>query len=149
MHGQASAIVNVNPRVAAAALAQARMCGLDVGLHLNVTEGAPVAAPESIASLLVPETDGRLVFRGKLGFRDALDRGDIDLEIDLEQLVIECVAQMHWFTAHNAGVAPTHCDGHQHFHVCPGGMQREGVHVCLCVCLCLSAWPCLCVCVCK
>lgn len=110
-----SASLLVNGASAADALVAAVAAGLPVGLHLNVTEGAPVCAADAVASLLAPPA--RRVFRGKMGFREALRAG----EIDAAELAAEAAAQLAHFRAlHPRGAAPGHFDGHQHVHVLPG-----------------------------
>lgn len=51
------------------------MPNIDVGLHLNITEGLPVASPAEVSSLL---QNG--FFRGKMEFRQALYGGEIKLD---------------------------------------------------------------------
>jgi len=94
------------------ALFLADAAGLPVGIHINVTEGKPVLAQKNVKSLLI--ADG--VFRGKMGFRQALSRG----AINLHELEAEIQAQFSIFKhMHPRGHLPTHADGHQHIHVLP------------------------------
>jgi hypothetical protein len=102
----------VNGASAARALSLAHAAGLPVGLHLNLTEGAPLSGPAT--SLLAP---GARCMRGKFGFRAALAAG----EVALADVAREAAAQAAAFTAlHPLGCAPAHLDGHQHVHVLPG-----------------------------
>ena len=84
-----------------------------LGLHLNLTEGAPLSPPSGIPSLLQPGS-GKPQFLGKVGFRRACDAGDISSE-EVEK---EARAQLEWFVQH-VGHPPVHLDGHQHSHVVP------------------------------
>lgn len=93
------------------ALAKAHKAGLPVGLHLNFTEGCPVAPPDSVPSLL---NDGFL--RGKFSFRQALAQGLVrpgEMEVEARAQVLAFIA------AHPSGAPPTHWDGHQHIQVLP------------------------------
>jgi len=103
---------------AASAVGQAAaVSALDIGLHMNVTEGAPVCTASSVPSLLRDVGAAIPVFRGKMGFRAALAAG----HISLAELRAELDAQVRLFLAlHPAHARPSHADGHQHFHVLPG-----------------------------
>jgi len=85
--------------------------GLRVGVHLNLSDGPPVADRESVASLL----NERGEFRGgpeSLLLRRAR-RGLLLSEVENEwdaQIQKVC----------HAGIAPTHLDGHKHVHMLPG-----------------------------
>uniref|UniRef100_A0A2K5ZSG1 Carbohydrate deacetylase n=1 Tax=Mandrillus leucophaeus TaxID=9568 RepID=A0A2K5ZSG1_MANLE len=57
-------------------------------------------------------------FLGKMGFREAVAAGDVDLP----QVREELEAQLSCFRE-LMGRAPTHVDGHQHVHVLPGVCQ--------------------------
>ena len=103
----------VNGAHAAAGLEElvAALPDVSVGLHVNLTEGRPVCEPQSVASLLAPPE--RAFFRGKMGFREALDAGDIDLIA----VAREVAAQLAAFQSmHPRRAAPSHFDGHQHIH---------------------------------
>lgn len=82
--------------------------GLGVGLHLNLTAGAPVSGG---GSLVDPRT-GRFYPLRALLVRAATAR------IDPADVAIECAAQLAWLR--DAGVAVTHVDSHRHVHVLPG-----------------------------
>jgi predicted glycoside hydrolase/deacetylase ChbG (UPF0249 family) len=90
--------------LAARSLRRAVAAGLDVGLHLNLTEGVPLCDWRTIPSLLAPlaagaSTDDKTprVFRGKVGFRKAWDHGCIDAA-DVRR---EALAQFQWFEQHH------------------------------------------------
>jgi chitin disaccharide deacetylase len=85
--------------------------GLGVGLHLNLTEGRPVASPETIPSLC-DATTGRLHGLSGLVVRVLAGR------VPAEEVAAECRAQIE--QARRAGIALTHLDGHHHAHVLPG-----------------------------
>jgi len=85
--------------------------GLGVGVHLNLSDGSPVSAPETVPSLLNDSgqfeggPDGLLV---KIATR----------RISIREVEIEWQAQIAKVRA--AGVEPTHLDGHKHVHMLPG-----------------------------
>ena len=108
-----SLLVNGASAASAVAKLSAANPPISIGLHVNVTEGAPVARPvRTVASLLGP--DG--FFLGKVGFRDAVSRGDVDLA----HVVVEAAAQLAAFLALTGGRPPSHFDGHQHIQTAPG-----------------------------
>jgi predicted glycoside hydrolase/deacetylase ChbG (UPF0249 family) len=92
------------------ALAAAAQAGRDVGWHLNLVQGRPLCPPEKIPSLIDREgnffTLGRLVFHA-LGGR--LVPGEIRLELETQYQVFS-----------EAGIRPSHLDGHLHTHLLPG-----------------------------
>src|SRR2546430_5337436 len=82
-----------------------------VGVHLNLSDGPPVADRESVTSLL---TDGGEFAGGpeNLLLRRAR-RG-----LSLAEVETELEAQIQ--KVRDAGIAPTHLDGHKHVHMLPG-----------------------------
>jgi hopanoid biosynthesis associated protein HpnK len=85
--------------------------GLGVGVHLNLTDGAPVADRESVTSLLNEQGE----FAGgpeSLLLRRA-SRGLL-----LHEVENEWDAQIQ--KVRDAGIEPTHLDGHKHVHMLPG-----------------------------
>jgi hypothetical protein len=79
-----SVSVMMNGCSAVSALAYATGHKVSVGVHFNLTEGVPLAAPEAVPSLLAPAACGdgagtgdRVEMRGKNGFWDAVERGDV------------------------------------------------------------------------
>jgi hopanoid biosynthesis associated protein HpnK len=95
----------------AAALARSQP-SLDVGVHLTLTEQRPVAA--NVPSLL--DRNGELPAHATdLARRRALGKVSMaDVRIELEAQIRRVL---------DAGVTPTHLDGHQHVHVLPGVAQ--------------------------
>lgn len=88
-----------------------RLPSLGVGVHLNLSDGAPIVPPEEISTLV--GKDGR--FLGgpeKLLLR--LARGRVSVA-DVER---EWDAQIR--KVRSAGLEPTHLDGHKHVHMLPG-----------------------------
>ena len=85
--------------------------GLGVGVHLNLSDGAPVAARELVTSLVNDAGE----FEGgpeNLLLRIA-SRGLTPHEVEQEwEAQIEKVR--------DAGIQPTHLDGHKHVHMLPG-----------------------------
>jgi len=85
--------------------------GLGLGVHLNLSDGAPVADRETLMSLLNYEGE----FAGgpeSLLLRHAR-RGLV-----LNEVEIEWDAQIQ--KVRDAGIEPTHLDGHKHVHMLPG-----------------------------
>jgi predicted glycoside hydrolase/deacetylase ChbG (UPF0249 family) len=85
--------------------------GLGVGVHLNLSDGPPVTSRKTVTSLL--NTNGE--FAGgpeSLLFRRA--RGGLVLA----EVESEWDAQIQ--KVRDAGIAPTHLDGHKHVHMLPG-----------------------------
>jgi chitin disaccharide deacetylase len=84
---------------------------LGIGVHLNLTEGAPVSPPWRIPTLVNRErrlhlSPGRLL------------RGILTRHVDLAEAEIELRAQLEKVC--RAGIAPTHLDAHKHVHILPG-----------------------------
>jgi hopanoid biosynthesis associated protein HpnK len=87
---------------------------LGVGVHLNLSDGPPAAKPEQVRGL-VNEAG---VFEGgpeNLLLRIA-SRG-----LPLKEVEREWDAQIQ--KVRDAGIAPTHMDGHKHVHMLPGLFQ--------------------------
>jgi predicted glycoside hydrolase/deacetylase ChbG (UPF0249 family) len=85
--------------------------GLGVGVHLNLSDGPPIADRETVTTLL--KNDGE--FAGgpeSLLLRRA--RGGLSLA----EVENEWDAQIQ--TIRDAGIVPTHLDGHKHVHMLPG-----------------------------
>jgi hopanoid biosynthesis associated protein HpnK len=86
---------------------------LDVGLHLNLTEGQPLTPASQIPSLANstgflydhPFKLGAAMFRGKVSAAD--------LEKEVRAQIERCIA---------AGASITHIDGHKHVHVLPAAL---------------------------
>lgn len=84
--------------------------GLGIGVHLNLTEGRPVAREPEVPTLV----DDRGMFRhgpSSLAIGLALGR------IRLEEIEREMCAQVRKVLA--AGIRPTHLDGHKHIQMLP------------------------------
>jgi hopanoid biosynthesis associated protein HpnK len=85
--------------------------GLAVGVHLNLSDGAPVADRESVPNLLNDEglftagPESLLLRRARRG-------------LPLNEVEAEWDAQIQ--KVRDAGIAPTHLDGHKHVHMLPG-----------------------------
>ena len=110
-----SASLMVNGFAAVSAVKKAKLANLPMGLHLNVTEGAPVSPAASIPSLVVDHGERGALFLGKEGFWDACRSN----RVDKEDVAREAVAQIKRFLK-LTGAYPRHVDGHQHAHVAPG-----------------------------
>jgi predicted glycoside hydrolase/deacetylase ChbG (UPF0249 family) len=83
---------------------------LDLGLHFNLTVGAPLIPAEKIPSLC--GADGQFLPLRALAARAFRGR------VDADQVARECLAQLDRLRA--AGIPVTHIDGHRHVHVLPG-----------------------------
>jgi predicted glycoside hydrolase/deacetylase ChbG (UPF0249 family) len=84
--------------------------GLGLGLHLNLTWGAPVSPPATVPSLVSPE--GRFV----------RDVGAVGARATAEDVRREAEAQIEAF-ARRFGRPPSHLDSHHHVHRQPGVME--------------------------
>jgi hopanoid biosynthesis associated protein HpnK len=83
---------------------------LGVGLHFNITQGRPVAAPEQVRSLL--NEDGEF-----LGTSAALLRRLLGSAVDSYEIIREFRAQAEKVL--DAGLRLTHVDSHKHAHALP------------------------------
>jgi hopanoid biosynthesis associated protein HpnK len=85
--------------------------GLGVGVHLNLNDGPPIAPRESVPSLVNDSgafeggPDGLLL---KIATRGLSPR-EVEIEWDAQISKVR-----------NAGIEPTHLDGHKHVHMLPG-----------------------------
>ena len=85
--------------------------GLGVGVHLNLSDGPPVANPEKVASLLNEHgefaggSESLLLRRARRG----LVLAEVENEWDAQILKVR-----------DAGITPKHLDGHKHVHMLPG-----------------------------
>ncbi|XP_073860394.1 carbohydrate deacetylase isoform X4 [Macaca fascicularis] len=129
----------VNGAATESAAELARRHSIPTGLHANLSEGRPVGpARRGASSLLGPEG----FFLGKMGFREAVAAGDVDLpqvrSRSCRRMLArtprappggycevreELEAQLSCFRE-LMGRAPTHVDGHQHVHVLPGRQEH-------------------------
>lgn len=87
----------------------ARRAGVELGLHLNLTEGEPVSPPGEVASLL--GRDGRFLSWTRLALRLGLRA------VASAQLVAEVRAQVACML--EGGFPPAFLNGHQHVHLLP------------------------------
>ena len=94
----------------AVALAQATP-GFGVGVHLNLSNGPPVAHPGTVKSLL--NAAGQFGGGPKQLLLRRAGGGLL-----LEEVEREWAAQIH--KVREAGIEPTHLDGHKHVHMLPG-----------------------------
>ncbi|GAA6233778.1 carbohydrate deacetylase-like [Lates japonicus] len=112
---QAGGISNVsllvNASFAKEAADLAKRHNIPIGLHANLSEGIPVCQSLQQASTL---TNHCGFFHGKMGFRQALERG----QVSMKQVDLELRAQVRRFRE-LTGHLPYHMDGHQHVHVLP------------------------------
>ncbi|XP_062398726.1 carbohydrate deacetylase [Sardina pilchardus] len=103
-----SLLVNATSAVDAADLAKRHL--IPIGLHANLSEGAPVSHNLKGSTLL--NEDG--FFHGKTEFRKVLQSGQLNM-YEVEE---ELRAQVKRF-CELVGHLPYHMDGHQHVHVLP------------------------------
>jgi predicted glycoside hydrolase/deacetylase ChbG (UPF0249 family) len=85
--------------------------GLGVGVHLNLSDGPPVADRETVTSLL--NDDGKFAGGPESLLLRLARRG-----LRLAEVENEWDAQIQ--KVRDAGLAPTHLDGHKHVHMLPG-----------------------------
>ena len=85
--------------------------GLGVGVHLNLNDGPPVAPRESVPSLV--NDAGQFE-----GGPDGLLLKIATRGLSLREVEMEWSAQIS--KVRDAGVEPTHLDGHKHVHMLPG-----------------------------
>jgi predicted glycoside hydrolase/deacetylase ChbG (UPF0249 family) len=88
-----------------------RAAGLGVGVHLNLSEGAPVAERETVTTLL--NNDGELTGGPESLLLRRARRG-----LQLDEVEREWDAQIQ--KVRDAGIEPTHLDGHKHVQMLPG-----------------------------
>ncbi|XP_028312476.1 carbohydrate deacetylase [Gouania willdenowi] len=112
---QAGGISNVSLLVNASAAKEAadlaKRHNIPIGLHANLSEGRPVCRSLQQGSTLINQHG---FFHGKMGFRQALERG----QLSMKQVEVELTAQVRLFMD-LTGHLPQHMDGHQHVHVLP------------------------------
>jgi predicted glycoside hydrolase/deacetylase ChbG (UPF0249 family) len=85
--------------------------GLGVGVHLNLSDGPPVAGRETVTTLL---NDNGEFAGGPESLLLRRARGGLALT----EVETEWDAQIQ--KIRDAGIAPTHLDGHKHVHMLPG-----------------------------
>ncbi len=85
--------------------------GLGVGVHLNLSDGAPLAERETVTSLL--NDNGEFA-----GGAESLLLRRARRELLLDEVEREWDAQIQ--KVRDAGLEPTHLDGHRHVHMLPG-----------------------------
>ena len=85
--------------------------GLGLGVHLNLNDGPPVAPRESVPSLVNEAGEFE-------GGPDGLLLKIATRGLSMREVEIEWGAQIS--KARDAGIEPTHLDGHKHVHMLPG-----------------------------
>ncbi|XP_052245643.1 carbohydrate deacetylase-like [Dreissena polymorpha] len=90
-------------------VAKAKLCGMPLTLHLNLTEGHPVGSNYTTLT----NKHGSLL--GKMGFQEAISRNSISGQ----EIRDEIQSQIDRFTQ-LTNYKPPKVDGHQHAHVAPG-----------------------------
>jgi len=88
--------------------------GLGVGVHLNLSDGPPVADRETVTSLL--NNDGEFAGGPENLLLRRARRG-----LSLAEVENEWDAQIQ--KVRDAGISPTHLDGHKHVHMLPGLLE--------------------------
>jgi chitin disaccharide deacetylase len=107
-----SASLLANGAAFAGGVAAARSApGLGVGVHLNLSDGPPLASPETVTSLLHKSGEfaggpERLLLRRA---RNGLLLAEVEKEWEAQIRKVR-----------DAGITPTHLDGHKHVHMLPG-----------------------------
>src|SRR5690242_1416275 len=106
-----SASVLTNGPVFEQAIASSRQFPrLSLGVHLNISEGKPLSPARRIPTLVNEHGELHL---GPVKLWIGIARK----QINLEEIHTECRAQI--IKLFDAGLAPTHLDGHLHVHVLP------------------------------
>jgi len=101
-----NATVAVNGPTAAEFVPRAQ--GMDLGVHVNLTEGMSLTGPLKTLT----DADGRFCLR-KEEFWDRARRGEIDpFEVRRE-------VRAQWERGEALGIRATHVDGHNHVHILP------------------------------
>jgi hopanoid biosynthesis associated protein HpnK len=85
--------------------------GLGVGVHLNLSDGEPIAPRELVATLLNDEGEFA-------GGPEALLLRIAKRDVTVREAEQEWEAQIE--RVKEAGIQPTHLDGHKHVHMLPG-----------------------------
>jgi predicted glycoside hydrolase/deacetylase ChbG (UPF0249 family) len=84
---------------------------LAVGVHLNLSDGKPVSPPETVPSIV----NDRGEFKGG---PEALLLRVARRNLRIKEVEMEWESQIRKVV--NAGIQPTHLDGHKHVHMLPG-----------------------------
>jgi hopanoid biosynthesis associated protein HpnK len=84
---------------------------LGVGVHLNLTTGRPVSPAQNIPTLV--DGNGRLRWTPACLLRAVMSR-----QVSLAEIETELRRQIRKVC--DAGIRPTHLDGHKHVHLMPG-----------------------------
>jgi predicted glycoside hydrolase/deacetylase ChbG (UPF0249 family) len=84
---------------------------LAVGVHLNLSDGKPVSPPETVPSIV----NDRGEFKGG---PEALLLRVARRNLRIKEVEMEWETQIRKVV--NAGIQPTHLDGHKHVHMLPG-----------------------------
>jgi chitin disaccharide deacetylase len=85
--------------------------GLGVGVHLNLSDGPPIAEPETVTSLLNDDghftggPESLLLRRARGGL--LLSEAEAEWDAQIQKI-------------RDTGISPTHLDGHKHVHMLPG-----------------------------
>ena len=107
-----SASLLANGQAFAEGVALARDAGgLGLGVHLNLNDGPPVAPHESVPSLVNDAGEFE-------GGPDSLLLKLATRGLSLREVEVEWSAQIS--KVRDAGIEPTHLDGHKHVHMLPG-----------------------------
>ena len=84
---------------------------LAVGVHLNLSDGKPVSPPETVPSIVNDRGDFK-------GGPEALLLRVARRNLRIKEVEMEWESQIRKVV--NAGIQPTHLDGHKHVHMLPG-----------------------------
>ena len=103
-----SLVVNTADSERAASLAR-QTPSLDVGLHLNITEGKPILSPRDVPTLV--DESGEFLTKTEMISR--IKR----LRVNPRHMEAEFSAQMKKIL--ESGLRPTHLDSHHHIHIYP------------------------------
>jgi len=95
---------------------KAKELNVNLGIHLNLTEGEPLYKKDIETNSLVSfnAEQNKYVMHGKFGLRERISNHSIK-EIDVKNEIIEQIQQFFFYYKSY----PSHIDGHQHIHVIP------------------------------
>lgn len=87
--------------------------GLDLGVHLTITQEYPLTEPEKIYSIV--NSSGKFFNMTEFICKYLCGK------IDFNHIYLEWLNQIHNLLKHD--ITPIHMDGHQHLHILPGIIQ--------------------------
>jgi chitin disaccharide deacetylase len=90
---------------------------LGVGVHLNLSDGTPLAGPQTMSNLILNDRGEFACGPGRLLVKFAVSSPPM-CRLALSDIEFEWKLQIR--RVRDAGISPTHVDGHKHVHMLPG-----------------------------